>query len=196
MRSLALLSLTATLTLSAATRLTIKPTVPIEISRLDECIQIRFLDRTAFGINRIGAMPAAHFQGMRAFRPENPIEQSVVDQLRQKGLEVAAYLVGRQALAKTPASTPRSGLQGPASITLRSDTQFADEASVFSEGKTALASIGQGPGYDLKKGDWNIAIRPLRASNQTCIQCHTTVEATPKLGDALGVVMYVFRQRE
>jgi hypothetical protein len=79
---------------------------------------------------------------------------------------------------------------------MRADSQFVDEAFVFSEGKTALASIGEGPGYDVKKGDWNIAIRPLRASNQACIQCHTTVDAAPKLGDALGVVMYVFRQRE
>jgi hypothetical protein len=192
MQLLALLSLTATLTLSAATPPVIKPTVPVEISRLDECIQIRFLDRREFGINRMGV--STH--GMRMFRPENPTEESIVDELRQKGLEVAAYLVGRQALAKMPFQTPRSRLQGPASITMREDTKFADEAFVFSEGKTALASIGQGLGYDVKKGDWTIAIRPLRASNQACIQCHTAVDNAPKLGDALGVVTYVFRQRE
>jgi hypothetical protein len=192
MRPLALLYLTATLTLSAAAPPVIKPSTPTEISRLDECIQIRFLDRRTFGINRMGV--GAH--GMRMFQPENPTEQSIVDQLRQKGFEVAAYLVGRQALAETPVPTSRAGLQGPASITFHSDTEFPDETFVFSEGKKALAAIGQGSGYDVKKGEWNIAIRPLRASNQTCIQCHTTVDNAPTLGEALGVVMYVFRQRE
>lgn len=215
MRPLALLSLTATLTLPAVTPPVIKPNTPPEISRLDDYIQMRFLDRTTFGINRMGGpMPTtplepgvpfrmkvsprneAFLSHMRMFRPENPTEQSVVDQLRQKGFEVAAYLIGHQALAETPVPTPRAGLQGPVSITSRSDTQFADETFLFSEGKKALASIGQGPGYDVKKGDWNMAIRPLRASNQTCIQCHTTVDGTPKLGDALGVVMYVYRQHD
>jgi hypothetical protein len=102
MRPLALLYLTATLTLSAATPPVFKPNTPTEISRLDECIQIRFLDRRTFGINRMGV--SAH--GMRMFQPENPTEQSIVDQLRQKGFEVAAYLVGRQALAKMPFQTP------------------------------------------------------------------------------------------
>jgi hypothetical protein len=101
--------------LATAASPTIPKDIPNEITRLDECIQIRFLDRKAFGMSRI-AVPSFH--GMRVFRPENPAEITVVDQLRQKGFEVAAYLVGREALSPQPFPTPRARLQGPASITL------------------------------------------------------------------------------
>lgn len=179
--------------LAAAAPPTIPNAVPNEIARLDECIQIRFLDRKSFGMSRI-AVPSIH--GMRVFQPENPSEITIVDQLRLKGIEVAAYLVGRQALSPQPFLTPRARLQGPASITLLPDTRLPDEESLCSDGKAALASIGQGSGIDTKKGDWSVAIRPLRASNQGCVQCHTTITGAPKLGDALGVVMYVYRHRE
>jgi hypothetical protein len=193
MQTITLLSLTATLAtvLSAATPPTIKIIEPSEIARLNDCIQIRFLDRKAFGFGRIAP---SQFHGMRIFQAENPTEQAVVAQLRQKGLEVAVYLVGRQALTAAVFPTPRTGLQGPASITLLGDSRLPDQASLLAEGKTALAEIGQGPGYETRKGDWTVAIRPLRASNQTCIQCHTYGEFAPKMGDALGVAMYVYRK--
>jgi hypothetical protein len=179
--------------LAAAAPLTIPKAVPNEITRLDECIQIRFLDRKAFGMSRI-ALPSFH--GMRVFQPENPAEITVVDQLRQKGIEVVAYLVGREALSPQLFPAPRARLQGPASITLLTDTRLPIEAALFSDGKAVLASIGQGPGSDVKEGEWSVAMRPLRACNQACVQCHTTVNGAPKIGDALGVVMYVYRRRD
>jgi hypothetical protein len=177
--------------MSAATPPTIRTAEPAEISRLNDCIQIRFLERKAFGMMRIAP---SQFHGMRIFRPENPTEQAVVDRLRQQGLEVAVYLVGRQALTESAYPILRAGLQGPASITLLRDSHLPDEAFLLAEGKTALAAIAQGPGYKTKKGDWTVAIRPLRASDQTCIQCHTSAGSAPKLGDAVGVAMYVYRQ--
>jgi hypothetical protein len=189
MRMLLLLSLSATL--FGATPLTIKTTEPVEISRLNDCIQRRFLDRKAFGMMRISP---SQFHGRGIFQPENPTEQAVVDQLRQKGIELAVYLVGRGALADPVLPMRRAGLQGPAAITLLADTRLPDQTAIFSEGRTALATIGQDQGYDVKNGDWTVAMRPLRASNQTCIGCHTAVDSAPKLGDALGVVIYVYRQ--
>jgi hypothetical protein len=59
-----------------------------------------------------------------------------------------------------------------------------------------LATIGQSPGFDVKRGEWDVATRALRASNQGCIQCHTYGREEPKLGDALGVVIYVYRHRD
>src|SRR5262249_29207299 len=92
--------------------------VPDEISRLDNCIQLRFLDAKAFGMRRI--LPQ-EFHGVRTFEAENATERAVVEHLRHRGYEVALYLVGRNALA---AQTPykslnprRSGVQGPAFIT-------------------------------------------------------------------------------
>jgi hypothetical protein len=186
-----LLLLSISATLFAATPLTIKTAEPIEISRLNDCIQRRFLDRKAFGMMRISP---SQFHGRGIFQPENPTEQAVVDQLRQKGIEVAVYLVGRGALSDPALPTRRAGLQGPAAITLLADTQLPDQAAIFSEGRAALATIGQGQEYDTKSGEWTVAMRPLRASNQGCIHCHASVTAAPKLGDALGVAMYVYRQ--
>lgn len=193
MRPIALLTLTATLTtLSAATLPTTKTTEPVEISRLNECIQTRFQDRKSFGMNRI-AIPRFH-DGLRTFVPENPTEQALVEQMKKKGLEVATFLVGRLALKAPEFPTWRTGLQGPAFVTPAG--ALPDAAAIFAEGKKALATIGDGPGYDVKSAGWTVAMRPLRASNQGCISCHTTSASTPKLGDALGVVMYVYRQRE
>lgn len=147
-------------------------------------------------MSRIAPVPRLATHGIRMFRPENPIEQNVVDRLRQGGLEVAVYLVGRQALAMLAVPTPRAALQGPASITFATGARLPDERAIFNDGKAALAAIGSGPGFDARRGEWTVATRPLRASNQGCIQCHTTSAFTPKLGDALGVAMYVYRHRD
>jgi hypothetical protein len=189
MRMITLLSLNAIL-LAAAPPPTFRTTVPNEIARLDDCIQTRFLDRKAFGMMRISP---SQFHGRGIFQPENPTEHAAVEQLKEKGFEVAVYLVGRQALDARPFPTRRSGLQGPAAITLPAETQLPEQAAILSEGRSALAKIGHERGYETRVGDWSVAIRPLRASNQTCIQCHTTVAGAPKLGDALGIVMYVYR---
>ncbi len=192
MRPIALLTVTATLTtLSAATLPIVKTTEPVEISRLNERIQARFLDRKSFGMSRI-AVPRIH-DGLRTFIPENPAEQILVEEMKKKGLEVTAFLVGRFALIAPEFPNGRTGLQGPAFITPAA--QLPDTAPLFAEGKKALANIGDGQGYDTKSAGWTVAIRPLRASSQGCISCHTTPNSSPKIGDALGVVMYVYRSR-
>jgi len=191
MRPITFLSLTAAL-LSAANLPTDKPAPPAEISQLDECIQQRFLDRTSFGMSRIAAPRPSH--AFRVFEPENLVEQRIVDRLRRKGFAVAVFLVGRLALADPAASTPRAGLQGPAFVT-SPGAQLPDKAALLWEGRRALASIGEREGLDIKKGDWTIAIRPLRASSQACIGCHSFGGTPPKIGEALGVAMYVYRGR-
>jgi hypothetical protein len=45
------------------------------------------------------------YHGVRQFRSENATEQAVVDQLQQKGYEVALYLAGRNvAIIPAPGS--------------------------------------------------------------------------------------------
>jgi hypothetical protein len=36
------------------------------------------------------------------------------------------------------------------------------------------------------------ALRPLRASNEGCVQCH--IASGVKIGDPLGVLMYVYKR--
>jgi hypothetical protein len=196
MRTLILVSLAAHLTLPVLTP------EPNDLGRLNECIQRRFLARTTFGMGRI--LPN-QFHGVRQFRPENTNEQAVVNQLQDKGFEVALYLSGRGVLSD-PTLNPavaryRYAVQGPAYIThLRDVGDLPIVDALFEESRAALAAFTDsqtGEGYDVQKGDWTVALRPLRASNQACVQCHNAsgaqVKMPVKINDALGVVMYVYK---
>jgi hypothetical protein len=189
MRALILVSLAAHLTLPVTSE-------PGELNRLDECIQHRFLARTTFGMGRI--LPD-QFHGVRQFRPENATEQAVVNQLDQKAYQVALYLAGRNVLSD-PSANPmlslyRYAVQGPAYITrLRNPEELPRPETLFEESRTALTAFNTGQGYDIQKGDWTIALRPLRATNQACVQCHNSSGARVKMNEALGVVMYVYKR--
>jgi hypothetical protein len=168
---------------------------PGELNRLDECIQHRFLARTTFGMGRI--LPD-QFHGVRQFRPENATEQAVVNQIEKDGYQVALFLAGRNVLdAPSPAATLsqyRYFVQGPAYIThLKNPEGLPRPETLFEESRTALAAFNTGQGYDVQEGDWTVALRPLRATNQACVQCHNSSGARVKMNDALGVVMYVYK---
>jgi hypothetical protein len=191
MRTLVLVSLAAHLTLPVPTP------DPDDLNQLNECIQRRFLARTTFGMGRI--LPN-QFHGVRQFRPENAAEQAVVSRLEDKGFQVALYLAGRGVLS-APTLDPavaryRYAVQGPAYITrLKSAGELPAADGLFEESRAALATFNTGQGYDIQKGAWTVALRPLRASNEACVQCHNASGARVKMNDALGVVMYIYRRQ-
>ena len=194
--SVSFIALAAVLIAATPARL---DSIPDEISRLDECIQLRFLDAKAFGMRRILPM---QYHGLRTFQPENATERAVVDQLRQKGYEVAFYLVGRNALTDQTQvrmlNPRRSPVQGPAFITPIRAGEFPQPDTLLDDGRRALLWFQKGEGYDIGKAAWTVAMRPLRASNQGCVQCHVAATASAgdpklKIGDALGVALYVYR---
>jgi len=162
--------------------------------QLADSIQQRFLNIGVFGMNRI--LPA---HGIRQFGPESAQEREAVDQLEQKGYEVALYLAGRGILgASEPTPNFRRGVQGPAFIThVAHPEDLPQPAALLPQARKALASFETAQGYDLRIDDWDVRVRPLRASGQVCVQCHVhgSGGANPnlKIGDALGVVMYVSR---
>lgn len=189
MRTLILISLAAHLTLPENPE-------PSGINQLDQCIQKRFLDRTAFGMSRIATLD---YHGARKFRAENAAEQAVVNQLEQKGYQVALYLAGRNVIAIAPPDSVlapyRYGIQGPAYIThLENPKELPLPNTLLGESRTALAAFQTAERYDLQNGDWNVALRPLRAANEACVQCHIASGAKVKIGDPLGVVMYVYKR--
>ncbi len=161
---------------------------PGEISKLHACIEQRFQSRISFGMNRV-ALPSAH--GMRTFRPENPSEQSAVDALRAKGYEVALFLSGRGVLESNAAQTTlplyRYQPQGPAAITPVS-SELPSRDALLAESRKAFA---KNEPYLAQAGNWNIALHPLRATGEQCVMCH----AGAKVGDELGVVMYLYKLR-
>lgn len=115
-----------------------------------------------------------------------------MNQIQKKGYELAVFLAGRSVL-----STPLPlGVQGPALVTsIRDPKQLPGRMALLPESRAALASFQTGDGYDVRMGEWTVAMRPLRASNDGCIVCHTarTAQTGLHIGDALGVVMYVFK---
>lgn len=173
---------------------------------LDQCIQLRFLNGTTFGMRRI--LPF-EYHGVRVFQPENACERTVVDRLAQKGYEVALYLAGRNVLAITdgPAllDPRRSRIQDPAFITPVHRDEFPEPDTLLADGRSALIAFQKSDGYDIEKSGWTVAMRPLRARNETCVQCHTTglgsegylaaADSGLKAGDPLGVALYVYRRR-
>jgi hypothetical protein len=190
MRTLILVSLAAHLTLPVAAP------EPGELNRLNDCIQRRFLARTTFGLGRI--LPD-QFHGVRQFRPENADEQAVVNQLGEKGYQVALYLAGRNVLT-VPSRSPlvplyRYAVQGPAYIThLENPEELPRTDFLFDASSAALQAFNTGRDYsDVQKGGWTVALRPLRASNDACVQCHNAAGARVKMNDPLGVVMYVYK---
>ena len=189
----AYLDMRTLIAVTLATHLMFPPhPVPDPIARLDDCIQKRFLDRTSFGMMRI--LPN-QYHGVRQFQPENPAERAVVSELQQQGYEVALFLAGRGIQSPLIALGPRSGVQGPAYITrLKNAAALPPARTLLEESRTAFATFATGDGYQLEKDGWTIALRPLRASNSACLGCHSFADSKPKPGDALGVVLYLYRR--
>jgi hypothetical protein len=173
------------------------------LDALDECIQERFLGFGTFGISRV--LPqAAH--GVRQFRPANVKERAAVDGFEQQGTEVGLYLAGRGILDRATSMDDlmrgvvgsRRGVQGPALIThLPHSHDLPSPAALLEDARTALVSFDTVQGYAVEKDGWSVWVRPLRATSQACIDCHTRgsggANRSLKIGDALGVVMYVSR---
>jgi len=183
------------------------------LRELDECIQQRFLGFSTFGVSRV--LPqAAH--GVRQFRPVDAKERETVDRLEQQGYEVALYLAGRGILdpPATGVALPiqpafdlmpgvlgsRREVQGPAFITRLDKPQDLPEAkALLADARAALASFDRHDGSEVQENGWKVRMRPLRATSQACVACHTSGPGGAnhglKIGDALGVVLYVSRAK-
>jgi hypothetical protein len=207
-------SIPLSLTIFAATYMVASATLPPlsqpantdPIARLDECIHQRFLGARTFGMSRI--LPN-RYHGVVLFQPENAAERQVVADLTRKGYHVAVFLAGRHVL-DTPSgfrSQARYGVQGPAFVAnITAEVALPDRDALLADSRKAMQSFAahdeHDSGYDVHEADWVVAMRPLRASNETCVMCHTVGPGTlvrdasrqVKLGDALGVAMYVYRR--
>src|SRR2546423_585828 len=116
---------------------------PEPITRLDECMQTRFLDTGRFGMKRILPM---EYHGLRTFEPENAMEKTVVNQL-----------VGRGVLTAPPlGDARRTGVQGPAFITRERLEQFPQPNELLAESRLALAALIDGSTHNIRVRGWTV----------------------------------------
>ncbi|HXG91122.1 MAG TPA: hypothetical protein VNN73_01980 [Blastocatellia bacterium] len=179
------------------------------LSALDECIQQRFKDIDfTFGYRRIiraGDTP-------HRFKPENAKEVQAVGELAKSNLKVVFYLAGRSVLGAKPSEpelTAGKLIKGPALITLASEmyANLPKASELWDESRKAMLAFEKTNQYDFTVGKWKFAARAVRASEQSCLDCHVSGAAslfpvnsqdaqkrTLRLGDPLGVALYAYER--
>ena len=168
---------------------------PDEILQLHECIKLRFLDTRSFGMRRI--LPQ-QFHGIHDFRAENPVEQHVLDKLRQRGYDVALYMAGLKILEASPVLNGRRySVQGPAFMTPWRQDEFPEPKTLLDDSRRALIDFETAAGYEIQKPGWKVAMRPMLATTERCVGCHKSGDTNSalKIGNPIGVAMYVYRMR-
>ena len=187
------------------------------LDALDRAVQKRFHNVIGFGMARIATE--------RKFEPTTPEEKEAVGGLRRDGYKIGLYLAGRGILAETPAEArvvkTRFGygfgaaLSGPIFVSSSGLKGLPGGAELWEETRRALESFAAGGGrYGFNAGPWEVEARPVRASDESCLKCHSpdmTVEygqtpdgrltasyerkgAALKVGDPLGVLLYAYRK--
>jgi hypothetical protein len=198
------------------------------IDALDDCIQQRFkeIDKS-FGFRRVMRAGDTPHQ----FKPENAKEVSSVSELNSRKVEVALYLGSRSLLGDKPdeqewiqdrlVSTTRGTtstaigtgtgfsrkiIKGPVLISTKAKEDLPMPSELWEQSKFAMQAFATKEVYEFKLGNWQFSARPVRASEQSCLQCHSVdsravlarepnEELKPlKIGDPLGVVLYAYRE--
>lgn len=189
------------------------------LDALDLEVQKRFHKVIGFGMARIGTQ--------RRFAPETDEEKGAVRDLKREGYRVGLYLAGRAILNDVPEQNRRAKLDfgsssagqafsGPIFLSSADVKGLPTAPALWDETRLALQSFATGAErYGFKSGEWDVETRPVRASEESCLRCHTarveftvvtnekgeksvkseTKEDPPKLGDPLGVLVYAYMKK-
>ena len=155
----------------------------------------------------------------RDFAPENDRERKVVAALEDRKLDVGLYLFGESILSQGPELLSFRALKGPGAITANTprpnwypslqalhaavDPSSADPQllpdwrAIYPVAQRAMRSFKDGGnGFEMEFHGWTIAARPAIATSDKCVACHNNLSprnATAKVGESIGGVMYAFR---
>jgi hypothetical protein len=177
------------------------------IDELNHCIQARFLHKEGIGMARI----ADFSNHMGRFVPETPEEHSAIRSLTDARIRVGFYLAGRSVLGLQPADAAAespsalAGVRRPVSITERElPAELPKPSDLLAIAKTGLLMSKTHDRYAIGLGDWTVDVRPVRASKPMCLECHLVTDSLKdgaasdqlRLGDALGVAIYVYAPRD
>jgi hypothetical protein len=183
------------------------------VEGLNYTLQERFRTLDGFGMARIPAVPQHVYQ----FDPETPDEKAAVEDLRKHGWTVGLYLGGR-GLLRPPLSesewegagkhSTRRAISPPLVISGQTTPEGLPKPwELQAIGREALEASARSDRYKASLGRWSIDVRPIRANRAACFQCHTAEgapnsrqlgvgrQADLKIGDALGVAIYVYRRQ-
>lgn len=191
---------------------------PHPLDALDRAVQKRFHNVIGFGMARIASE--------RRFEPTTVEEKEAVAALRRGGYSVGLYLAGRGILAETPVEKrvtlnrfggwPGRAISGPIYVSPSSMKSLPGAVPLWDETRRALESFASGgERHEFEAGRWRVEARPVRASAESCIECHRVragfeVKPLPaaggapaagapkgadlKVGDPLGVLLYAYRK--
>lgn len=191
---------------------------PHALDALDREVQKRFHDVIGFGMARIATE--------RRFEPETKEERAAVRELKRAGYEVGLYLAGRAILDDAPEQTRQakktfgSGMTGQAfsgPVFVGPGVKRLPTAAALWDGtRRAMESFAAGAErHEFTTGRWQAEARPVRASEEKCLRCHSTDHRqvygvtqagvrfstyepkgnTLKVGDPLGVLIYAYRKK-
>ena len=203
---------------------TIPPAGDLElINRLDTVVQLRFADPAplSLGMSRV-ARPVSmgtHFYPKRVsardFQPQTPVEKAVIDSLEERHTQVGFYVFGSAIAGSEASALNYRALKGPAAMTRGTPrpawypsssnpatvdpNALPDWKAIYPLASKSMRSFQDGgQGFETTVGDWNIAVRPVVASQQKCVTCHNSTafgwQHTIKLNDPIGGVIYAYRR--
>jgi hypothetical protein len=183
------------------------------VDGLDYTLQERFRTLDGFGMARIPTVPQHVYQ----FDPVTPDEKAAVEDLRKHGWMVGLYLGGR-GLLRPPLSeseweragkhSTRRAISPPLVISGQTTPEGLPKPwELQAIGRKALEASARSDRYTASLGRWSVDVRPIRANRAACFECHTAEgapddrqpgvgrQADLKIGDALGVAIYVYRRQ-
>jgi hypothetical protein len=191
------------------------------IDKFDTEVRTRFLTMPFFGITRIAPREPVPFRSSHigSFSPQTPEEVAAVKAFNDDRWDVGIYLYGRRSEPKLKNEKPtnkfsiryRVNRPVPVSFGLR-EGQLQEPAHLIKYVKQAFllyqkAQPDEATDFEFENGDWSYIARPVRAMNQSCLQCHNDYVVIDKLpngqfklkkrevGDVNGILLYAFRKQ-
>jgi hypothetical protein len=183
------------------------------VGPLDRCIQERFHTLTEFGMGRMPVVP----QHIYRFDPTTADEKAAVAELQRQGWRVGLYLGGRGLVKpsmskaewkETGEHSARRAISKPMLIAGANTLAGMPEPwELWEIGQKALAASSTSNRFVTSFGRWSVDARPVRANQKACLKCHSEDGATGypplaadkktlRLGDAIGVLVYVYTHSE
>lgn len=182
------------------------------IDALDRAVQKRFHNVIGFGMARIATE--------KKFVPETEEEKAALNSLKKVKLRVGLYLAGRMVLEPKPDESQwgQYGIGRAISPPIFVDSQtklkeLPRRLDLWEQTRKALAAFAQGKDwYEFTVGEWSVRARPVRASDQSCLRCHSHdyrmvfpangafgyeikgKKNNLQIGDPIGVLLYAYSQ--